>query len=134
MEQAEAKQVRGSNQSLYVSVSQTLCLFQFLLLKKIVHLSGVYKPVEHWQIDYKRPPAKKRNASAVFTLKEMEEATCHFSDENLLGKGGFGRVYKGTLRSGEVCSIFLQATHAPLVLYKNEEVLYRTGLQFIFKM
>ncbi|KAH6770751.1 Protein kinase superfamily protein [Perilla frutescens var. hirtella] len=65
----------------------------------------VYKPVEHWQIDYKGPPAKRRSASAVYTLKEMEEATCSFSDENLLGKGGFGRVYKATLRSGEVVAI-----------------------------
>ncbi|GFP91549.1 serine/threonine-protein kinase cdl1 [Phtheirospermum japonicum] len=51
-----------------------------------------YKPVEHWQIEHRKPPAKRRNASAVFTLKEMEEATCSFSDENLLGKGGFGRI------------------------------------------
>ncbi|KAL2543135.1 Protein kinase superfamily protein [Abeliophyllum distichum] len=65
----------------------------------------VYKPAECWQIEYKNPPAKRRNASSVFTLKEMEEATCSFSDENLLGKGGFGRVYKGTLRSGEVVAI-----------------------------
>ncbi|KAF5726763.1 serine/threonine-protein kinase PBS1-like [Tripterygium wilfordii] len=35
----------------------------------------------------------------------MEEATCSFSDENLLGKGGFGRVYSGTLRSGKVVAI-----------------------------
>nr|GMD16992.1 serine/threonine-protein kinase PBS1 [Ipomoea batatas] len=49
------------------------------------------------------PPAKRHHRSSVFTFKEMEEATNSFSDENLLGKGGFGRVYKGTLRSGEVC-------------------------------
>jgi len=32
----------------------------------------------------------------------MEEATCSLSDDNLLGKGGFGRVYRATLKSGEV--------------------------------
>ncbi|KAL9149511.1 hypothetical protein ABFS82_12G114000 [Erythranthe guttata] len=64
-----------------------------------------YKPVEHWQIEYRKPPAKRRDTSAVFTVKEMEEATCSFSDEYLLGKGGFGRVYKGTLKSGEVVAI-----------------------------
>ncbi|KAK6160155.1 hypothetical protein DH2020_003536 [Rehmannia glutinosa] len=68
-------------------------------------LNRTYKPAENWQIEYRKPPAKKRNASAVFTFKEMEEATCSFSDENLLGKGGFGRVYKGTLKSGEVVAI-----------------------------
>ncbi|XP_051146152.1 probable serine/threonine-protein kinase PBL28 isoform X1 [Andrographis paniculata] len=64
-----------------------------------------YKPVEFWQIEYGNPPAKRRSATTVFTLKEMEEATCSFSEDNLLGKGGFGRVYKGTLKSGEVVAI-----------------------------
>ncbi|XP_022726176.1 probable serine/threonine-protein kinase PBL28 [Durio zibethinus] len=66
----------------------------------------IYKPAEYWQIEDQTPrPTKRRHESSVFTLKEMEEATCSFSDENLLGKGGFGRVYKGTLRSGEVVAI-----------------------------
>lgn len=65
-------------------------------------LSGIYKPVEYWQLEDQNLPAKKCQCSSVFTLKEMEEATCSFSEENFLGKGGFGRVYKGVLRSGEV--------------------------------
>lgn len=74
--------------------------------------TGIYKPAEQWQLEDQMPPTKKRHGSMVFTLKEMEEATCSFSDENLVGKGGFGRVYKGTLRSGEVhqgnvCQSFL---------------------------
>ncbi|XP_059648982.1 probable serine/threonine-protein kinase PBL28 [Cornus florida] len=65
----------------------------------------IYKTVENWQLENQNPPAKRRQGSSVFTLREMEEATCSFSDENLLGKGGFGKVYKGTLRSGEVVAI-----------------------------
>ncbi|XP_057949932.1 probable serine/threonine-protein kinase PBL28 [Malania oleifera] len=65
----------------------------------------IYKPMEYWQLNDQTPSTKRRQASAVFTLKEMEAATCSFSDENLVGKGGFGRVYKGTLRSGEVVAI-----------------------------
>lgn len=65
----------------------------------------MYKPVEYWQLDDQNPSTKRRQASSVFTLKEMEEATCSFSDEKLVGKGGFGRVYRGTLRSGEVVAI-----------------------------
>lgn len=72
------------------------------------NFSGIYKPTEYWQIEDQTPrPTKRRHGSTVFTLKEMEEATCSFSDENLVGKGGFGRVYKGTLRSGEVFMIFV---------------------------
>ncbi|KAH9773455.1 putative serine/threonine-protein kinase PBL28 [Citrus sinensis] len=73
---------------------------------KLAHSKGVYKPVEHWKLeDQPIQPQKRHRGSSVFTLKEMEEATCSFSDDNFLGKGGFGRVYKGTLRSGEVVAI-----------------------------
>lgn len=65
----------------------------------------IFKPVECWQLDDQNPPAKRRHGSSVFTLKEMEEATNSFREENLVGKGGFGRVYRGTLRSGEVVAI-----------------------------
>uniref|UniRef100_A0A1D1Y3G0 non-specific serine/threonine protein kinase n=1 Tax=Anthurium amnicola TaxID=1678845 RepID=A0A1D1Y3G0_9ARAE len=65
----------------------------------------IYKPVECWQLRDVNPRPKRRSCSLVFTLKEMEAATCSFSDENFLGKGGFGRVYKGLLRNGEVVAI-----------------------------
>ncbi|XP_074295978.1 putative serine/threonine-protein kinase PBL28 [Silene latifolia] len=65
----------------------------------------VYKPAGHWRLEDENIPAKRRHGSSVFTLKEMEEATKAFSDENFIGKGGFGRVYKGVLRSGEVVAI-----------------------------
>ncbi|XP_047156622.1 probable serine/threonine-protein kinase PBL28 [Vigna umbellata] len=66
----------------------------------------IYKPAEFWQLEDHIPqPTKRRHRSCVFTLKEMEEATCSFNDDNLLGKGGFGRVYRGNLKSGEVVAI-----------------------------
>ncbi|XP_039062080.1 probable serine/threonine-protein kinase PBL28 [Hibiscus syriacus] len=66
----------------------------------------IYKPAEYWGIEDQMPQqTKRRHGSSIFTLKEMEEATRSFSDKNLLGKGGFGRVYKGTLQSREVVAI-----------------------------
>ncbi|XP_047318725.1 probable serine/threonine-protein kinase PBL28 isoform X1 [Impatiens glandulifera] len=69
--------------------------------------SWMYKPAEYWQLEEQKPapPAKRYHGSAVFTFKEMDKATKSFSDEFFLGKGGFGRVYKGTLSSGEVVAI-----------------------------
>ncbi|KAF8648013.1 hypothetical protein HU200_065048 [Digitaria exilis] len=65
----------------------------------------VYKPAELWQAKEHSPPPKKRNCTMVFTLKEMEEATNMFSDRNLIGKGGFGRVYRGLLKDGQIVAI-----------------------------
>lgn len=40
-----------------------------------------------------------------FTFKELAAATRNFREVNLLGEGGFGRVYKGRLDSGQVVAI-----------------------------
>lgn len=55
----------------------------------------------------------------IFTYEELDEATDGFSDERELGVGGFGRVYKGTLRDGNVVAVKR--------LYKNS---YKSVEQF----
>ncbi|XP_010477724.1 PREDICTED: protein kinase APK1B, chloroplastic-like isoform X1 [Camelina sativa] len=81
------------------------CTFLFSIIFARWH-KRIYRTAECWQIeDQASQPRKRRYGSSVYTLKEMEEATSSFSDENLLGKGGFGRVYKGTLKTGEVVAI-----------------------------
>ncbi|CAH9087881.1 unnamed protein product [Cuscuta epithymum] len=40
-----------------------------------------------------------------FTYKELRAATDHFSSKNILGTGGFGIVYKGSLNDGTLVAI-----------------------------
>ncbi|KAJ4884600.1 Protein kinase superfamily protein [Raphanus sativus] len=40
-----------------------------------------------------------------FTFKELAAATKNFREENMIGKGGFGSVFKGRLYSGQVVAI-----------------------------
>ncbi|XP_019185435.1 PREDICTED: cysteine-rich receptor-like protein kinase 2 [Ipomoea nil] len=40
-----------------------------------------------------------------YIYKDLKAATNDFSQENILGKGGFGYVYKGTLQSGDVVAV-----------------------------
>ena len=38
----------------------------------------------------------------IFSLGDLKVATNSFAKENLIGKGGFGRVYKGNIRHSTV--------------------------------
>lgn len=44
-----------------------------------------------------------------FSFRELATATNNFRLENLIGEGGFGRVYKGKLdKTGQVKSIYVE--------------------------
>lgn len=47
------------------------------------------------------------NSRSWFTYDELVEATDGFSDQKLLGKGGFGSVYKGDLQDGREVAVKL---------------------------
>jgi serine/threonine protein kinase len=45
------------------------------------------------------------NTTTFFSLKELEKATNGFADDQKLGVGGFGTVYKGTMESGLIVAV-----------------------------
>ncbi|KAL3505774.1 hypothetical protein ACH5RR_031156 [Cinchona calisaya] len=61
--------------------------------------------------DPKKEPSIARDgqtaniAAQTFTFRELAAATKNFKPECLLGEGGFGRVYKGRLESGQVVAV-----------------------------
>ncbi|KAK4366450.1 hypothetical protein RND71_014330 [Anisodus tanguticus] len=73
----------------------------------------------HFENNYK-PPCENANKGAdqaspvengdssnakTFTFRELASATKNFRQECLIGEGGFGRVFKGTLQGGEVVAV-----------------------------
>ncbi|KAK8939161.1 Receptor-like serine/threonine-protein kinase ALE2 [Platanthera zijinensis] len=44
-------------------------------------------------------------SAKTFTMAEMERATSMFDDSRVIGEGGFGRVYQGTLEDGTMVAV-----------------------------
>ena len=88
--------------TLYIFGSDTkmyeLCFVYSLhfWVKKILSESGT--------VNGKVNSPKTGGGAKSFTFKELASATRNFREVNLLGEGGFGRVYKGRLDSGQVRS------------------------------
>ncbi|KAK4278121.1 hypothetical protein QN277_016012 [Acacia crassicarpa] len=47
----------------------------------------------------------KLKAPVNYNYRDLKSATKNFSSENKLGEGGFGSVYKGTLKNGKVVAV-----------------------------
>ncbi|XLT70180.1 hypothetical protein HN873_026619, partial [Arachis hypogaea] len=59
---------------------------------------------------------------SLFDMSTISSATNNFSADNILGKGGFGSVYKGVLKDGKEIAVkrLLQNSSQGIQEFKNE--------------
>lgn len=55
--------------------------------------------------NYYSPDGGLGTSRSWFTYQDLSDATDEFSESNILGEGGFGCVYKGTLTDGRVVAV-----------------------------
>ncbi|KAJ0983299.1 hypothetical protein J5N97_011554 [Dioscorea zingiberensis] len=66
----------------------------------------------------------------LFDLSTLREATDNFADQNMLGEGGFGPVYKGTSKNGQEIAVKrLSRTSGQGLLELRNEVVFVAKLQ-----
>ncbi|KAJ3674881.1 hypothetical protein LUZ60_005497 [Juncus effusus] len=72
--------------------------------------------------DIRKPNFQQGTKLIMFDFDTIQEATDNFSDENKLGEGGFGQVFKGRLQNGPELAVKRLATTSVqgIVELKNE--------------
>ncbi|WVZ66164.1 hypothetical protein U9M48_015429 [Paspalum notatum var. saurae] len=136
-----AAEGHGSNRSKVLAIALIVSVTAFcaMIAAGLVTIRAQRKRAEKRKLQL-QAQAQSRNSSATedalklwrieesssdFTLYDFPElaaATGGFSDENLLGRGGFGPVYKGKLQDGAEIAVKRLAAHSGQGLeeFKNE--------------
>ncbi|KAJ6394764.1 hypothetical protein OIU77_023876 [Salix suchowensis] len=64
------------------------------------------KPQDHFfDVPAEEDPEVHLGQLKRFSLRELQVATDNFSHKNILGRGGFGKVYKGRLTDGSLVAV-----------------------------
>lgn len=64
------------------------------------------KPEDHFfDVPAEEDPEVHLGQLKRFSLRELQVATDNFSNRNILGRGGFGKVYKGRLTDGSLVAV-----------------------------
>ncbi|KGN50996.2 hypothetical protein Csa_004649 [Cucumis sativus] len=95
----------GQRIALVIGLSLScICLFTlaygFFSWRKHRHNQQIFFEANDWHRDDHSLGNIKR-----FQFRELQNATHNFSSKNLVGKGGFGNVYKGYLQDGTIVAV-----------------------------
>ncbi|GAV77368.1 Pkinase domain-containing protein/LRR_1 domain-containing protein [Cephalotus follicularis] len=114
---SEAATGSNNSSSIGIIIGATVggCVLLLLLL-----LAGVYafrqkkraqrateknNPFAHWDPDKGSGSIPQLKGARNFSFEELKKCTQNFSEANEIGSGGYGKVYRGTLPSGQLIAI-----------------------------
>ncbi|CAN6332565.1 unnamed protein product [Urochloa humidicola] len=127
----------GSNHTvrtaLLVSIPVAVALVVVVVLAAVILCKRNRKPHKHVQVasaSHADNEELRSSESLLYDLSSLRAATNNFSEENKLGEGGFGPVYKGTLLDGQDIAVKrLSATSQQGQVEMKNEVFLLAKLQ-----
>ncbi|KAI3717212.1 hypothetical protein L1987_68682 [Smallanthus sonchifolius] len=111
---------KSNKDSVYIGVGIGVSLLIFLILA-VLWWKKCYKGRKTNDKDFEGMELK----TISFSLKQLKIATDNFNASNKIGEGGFGAVYKGTLRDGTVIAVKQLSSHSK---QGNREFLNEIGV------
>ncbi|PWA79140.1 protein kinase-like domain-containing protein [Artemisia annua] len=89
---------------LLIASAITYAIFQKRKAKRAKEISN---PFASWELDNGSDVGgvPQLKGARACSFEELKRCSNNFSEENIIGSGGYGKVYKGTLNTGQVVAI-----------------------------
>ncbi|KAG2609722.1 hypothetical protein PVAP13_4KG056700 [Panicum virgatum] len=97
--------VVGLSTGVVIVVISITCTYLILERKKLANIKHKNFQQHGGMLLLQEISLKQGTGFSIFREAELIEATDKFSDKNILGRGGHGTVYKGTLKDGSMIAI-----------------------------
>eukprot|EP00250_Pteridium_aquilinum_P033834 c643_g1_i1 orf=149-2941(+) len=96
----------GTGIAAFAAVLVVICSYAVLQKKRAEKAEEISKPFVSWvSMREDKGGAPKLKGARLFALAELKRATRNFNKSHEIGVGGYGKVYKGVLPSGEIVAI-----------------------------
>jgi hypothetical protein len=95
----------GSSIGGAIVVIAITCTYLIHERKKLSKIKRKYFQQHGGMLLLQETSLKQGTAFTIFTEAELIDATDKFDDRNILGRGGHGTVYKGTLKEGSLIAV-----------------------------
>ncbi|CAN6164942.1 unnamed protein product [Urochloa humidicola] len=97
--------ILGLSTGVVILVIAVTCMYLMRERNKLAKIKQRYFQQHGGMLLLQEISLKQGTAFSIFTEAELMEATKMFDDKNILGRGGHGTVYKGTLNGGLLIAV-----------------------------